>query len=218
MLWCQAVPFNYRTPFNWSSKSSQDSRRFKFKYEGQIVPWSHSSSIFPTFIWKQCLVCQSILCLTIFCWIHTTFTFSFLIYPVPLNFKDVTKNSDDCCNDLLMMYDTYIFCETMFKNWRTVLSEVTEITPNLLWILLFQCLFLMFVILISELVQWPVQILESSMMNFWSRTSGNNSTLILQCVLSDLHNFFALIGKVSFISWNSSQPLCTWLLPTSGSF
>lgn len=86
------------------------------------------------------------------------------------------------------MYNTYIFCENTFKNVSTVLSEVTKITPILLWILLFQCLFLMSVIPISELLQWPARILESSLMNLWSRTSDGKNTLILQCDLSGFHN------------------------------
>lgn len=93
------------------------------------------------------------------------------------------------------MYDTYIFCENTFKNGRTVLSEVTKITPILLWILLFQCLFFLFVILISELFQWLAQILESRMVNFWSRTSDNKNTLTLKSELSDLHNFLHWLVK-----------------------
>lgn len=55
--------------------------------------------------------------------------------------------------------------------------------------------FFLFVILISELFQWLAQILESRMVNFWSRTSDNKNTLTLKSELSDLHNFLHWLVK-----------------------
>lgn len=190
-------PFQVQDTFNWASKSSQDSRRYKFKCAGQIIPWCRLSAIFPTFIWDQCLVCQCILCPAIFLSIHTTFTFFF--------FPDISCDSKFLRCDkklrwwlqwsVMLMNGTYIFCENNFKNGRTVQSEVTKISPNWPWILLFQCLFLTFVILISELLQWPTQNLETNMMNFWSRTSDNKNTLTLQCEFSGSHNFLHWLVK-----------------------
>lgn len=79
----------------------------------------------------------------------------------------------------------------------TVASEVTKITAILVWILSLQCLFLT-AMSISKLLQWPVWLLESSMMNFWSRSSESKKPLTLQHVLSGLCKFLYWLVKFHF--------------------
>lgn len=93
---------------------------------------------------------------------------------------------------------TTFFVKILLKMEGTVPSEVTKITAILFWIVLLQCLFLMFVISISELLQWPARLLESSMMNFWSRTTESKNPLTLQCDLSGFCKFLYWLVKLHF--------------------